>query len=96
MCIRDSLYAVFQLSAHTEIQADALAIFIVFDIADKSQVAIGYLGSVFGLHDPVIDPEYIDTDFDLSLIHILMCIRDSPRALNTMGCRQPAQRPFLL
>ena len=61
------LYAVFQLSAHTEIQADALSIFIVFDIADKSQVAVGHLGGVFGLHDPVVDPEHFDADLDFFL-----------------------------
>ena len=61
------LYAVLQLTAHTEVKSNASSIFIIFDIADESQVAIGYLGSVFGLHDPVIDPEYLDTDFDFFL-----------------------------
>ena len=61
------LYAVLQLTAHTEVKSNASSIFIIFDIADESQVAIGYLGSVFGLHDPVIDPEYLDADFDFFL-----------------------------
>ena len=61
------LYAVFQLTAHAEVQADALTVFIVFDIADKAQVAVGHLGGVFGLHDPVIDPEHFGADLDFFL-----------------------------
>ena len=40
---------------------------IISDIADEPQVAIGYLGRVFCLHDAVIDPEHFDTDFDFFL-----------------------------
>jgi len=59
------LYAVFQFSTNSKIEAHTLSVLTVFDITDKTQIAIGYLCGILGLHNTVIDPENFDADFDL-------------------------------
>ena len=36
------LYAVFQFSTNSKIEAHTLSVLTVFDITDKTQIAIGY------------------------------------------------------
>ena len=61
------LYAVLHLPPCAKVKADMSTLLIISDIADEPQVAIGYLGRVFCLHDAVVDPEHFDTDFDFFL-----------------------------
>ena len=65
--IAQIIYAVFQRPASTKIHADLFALVSVLNIPDETQITIRYLFCVLGLHDAVIDPEYLGAKLDFLL-----------------------------
>lgn len=65
--IAQIIYAIFQRPASTKIHADLFALVSVLNIPDETQITIRYLFCVLGLHDAVIDPEYLGAKLDFLL-----------------------------
>ena len=55
--VHQILRAVFQAPVLPEVQADPFPFRRILHIADESQVTVGYLIRVLGLHDPVAHTE---------------------------------------